>query len=169
MMTFNSITSYFSIAPKHILDPYHIPTLLGPKTNTFNQVEVDDPNWSTHNKNKNILIMTEKPSHKCHSNISTIGTVVKKSPWEIPQLHEGLFGSEKWSWQSELQIHQVHLPKNIGNQVIKLQIVRENQKQHNECRKTRLVQTWIACPVCLTTTIWNFPCIWPIVRDLSQE
>lgn len=29
-------------------------------------------------------------------------------------------------------------------------------------------QTCMACPVCLTSTIWNFPCIWPIVSVLKQ-
>lgn len=29
--------------------------------------------------------------------------------------------------------------------------------------------TCMACPVCLTTTIWNLPCIWPIVRGLWQN
>ena len=46
--------------------------------------------------------------------------------------------------------------------------VLDNQK-HNITGWDQRKQTCIACPVPRTGTSWNFPCIWPIVRDLSPH
>lgn len=69
-----------------------------------------------------------------------------------------------------MQIRQVHLPTYIRLQAVRLQIREENNTTAQWIQQEMwLVQTCIACPVCLTTIIWNFPCIWPIVRDLLEK
>lgn len=83
-----------------------------------------------------------------------------------PQLHVGLYGYEIWNLLLVMQIHQVHLPAKICYIIIVIFYIKENEQKIAMEDGTAL--TCIACPVCLTTTIWNLPCIWPIVRVLLQ-